>query len=191
MNNNLLKVFPQEIVDKILMDCSIEYILKLGKEDVSEYVWSRKIDKDLRTACKNGNLIVVKYYVEDCKVDINKYGSDALLEAINIKHSEIIEYLTSHGAIYYYQPTGIINLARLNNFTIMYESSNVKSTYTLTTINNNPRTVSRVSTVPFVQAMPPSDSDYDSDDSCNSYNDICTYQDCKGYNDNCYGRHNF
>jgi hypothetical protein len=61
--NFLSTIFPIEIIDQILIYCDREDILAWGEESVSDYIWLRKRDKTIKDACKNKNLIGIKYLV--------------------------------------------------------------------------------------------------------------------------------
>lgn len=66
------------------------------------------VDSDYRfttplgAACDNGHLHIVKYLVEQCKVDVNPplsyLGETPLMFACLNKHIEVVHYLVDHGA---------------------------------------------------------------------------------------------
>jgi ankyrin repeat protein len=86
------KFIPQEILDIIMMYLDTEDILRFGEENVSEYVWLRKKDKDLRAACRNNNFTAVRYFLERHNyTNINK----AFREAIHYERFDIIKYCVS------------------------------------------------------------------------------------------------
>jgi hypothetical protein len=53
----LLTVFPEEIIEQILLYCDPKDIIAIGKDNVPERTWLRNKDEDLEEASKNGNLV--------------------------------------------------------------------------------------------------------------------------------------
>jgi ankyrin repeat protein len=115
----------QEIFDTIMMHLDTKDILHIGEQYLSKYVWLRKKDKNLGEACKNRNLIGVKYLVErknytnintafseairyECfdvikyciehKVDVNSYNGYALKYNACRNNLDIVRYLVNSGA---------------------------------------------------------------------------------------------
>src|SRR6185436_3184044 len=112
----------------ILMDLTNEEVRRLGRDNLPDYVWLTKKDKTIGDAAKNGNLIglkyfidqgtsihtdndiairlsaeyghlfIVKYLVERYKADIHAYNSYALRKSAENGHLAVVEYLVEHGA---------------------------------------------------------------------------------------------
>jgi ankyrin repeat protein len=85
----LLEYLPQDIIDIIMLYVDASDVLEFGKDNVSEYIWFRKKDKDFKTACKNNNILAVQYLIES-KIDTNIWN--AYKEAINFGRLNIVQY---------------------------------------------------------------------------------------------------
>jgi hypothetical protein len=90
----LLIDLPQEIKDMIMLHLDKTDILNLCDLGISAYVWSRKTDRTLIQACKNGNMTGVRYLVDDVYSHIQL----ALRFSIEYGHLNIIKYLVKRGA---------------------------------------------------------------------------------------------
>jgi ankyrin repeat protein len=84
---------PLDKVDKILLGLDREYVLSLGEKNVSKYVWSCKIHRNLIEACVHKNIVGVQYFV-----DKSNDKDEALKYAVIYGHLEIVKYLIEKGA---------------------------------------------------------------------------------------------
>jgi len=110
-------LFPQlpiEVNDRIMMYIDPIDILKIGKDNVSEFIWLCKKDRTLVDACVNNNLVGIKYLVTNkinASNDCYDYDSDgneyyyegesdfciALRNSVSKGHLEILQYLNEYG----------------------------------------------------------------------------------------------
>jgi ankyrin repeat protein len=92
MDISLIENLTQELQDMVLLNLSLYDINKISKDKVSEYVWLRKKDETIKDAAKNGNLIGLKYLIEECNANI--YDEEKALEiAAENGHIDVIIYL--------------------------------------------------------------------------------------------------
>ena len=105
--------FDDVDINKLSQQGLINYLSETVKEnslDRTINIISRIQDLDrpdrygytiLNAACMSGRIDVVRYLVENCRIDINKKGiedsTSIICAAIN-EHYEIVKYLVEHGA---------------------------------------------------------------------------------------------
>jgi ankyrin repeat protein len=90
---SLFKHLPVEINIIILMNLNSDDIHKIGKEKIPEYVWLRKEYNNVEEAARNGNLICMKYLIEEQKIDIRNNNNYALNSSIRGGHLNVVKYL--------------------------------------------------------------------------------------------------
>jgi hypothetical protein len=124
--NDIQQVFQKgytDILEKldIRLKNYISEALKISiqwdKTEISDYLITKKyneefIDEYFILAAKTNNLSLVKYFVEQNGANIEKFGEEALLEAVVFKNMEIIEYLVDKG----------VNINFRNNFAFRWFS---------------------------------------------------------------------
>jgi hypothetical protein len=89
----LSNIFPEEIIDQILLYCDTQDILTLGEDKVSPNVWIKK-DKTLLSACKNGNLIAATRFITD-RISYHN-NSNLLYWSLKNNHFEIVKFLMTY-----------------------------------------------------------------------------------------------
>src|SRR6185369_17457255 len=90
---SLFKNLPTEINIIILMNLNSDDIRKIGKEKIPKYVWLRKEYNNVEEAARNGNLICMKYLIEEQKIDIKNNNNYALNSSIRGGHLDVVRYL--------------------------------------------------------------------------------------------------
>jgi ankyrin repeat protein len=126
----LSNIFPEEIVDQILLYLSTDDILKLGKENVSEYVWLRKKDKTIIQAYKNKNPIGIKYHLSHsistdlddkevfefamCEEHIHPDGKTRIICADHYERLDLVKILLEHHPLY--SKNGFLTSTNLYNY---------------------------------------------------------------------------
>ena len=69
--------------------------------DVEKFHKENRAGKtSLSSACKSGNLEIVKYLIEEQKVDVNKRRVSNLIDACESGNTDLVRYLIKHGANY-------------------------------------------------------------------------------------------
>src|SRR6185436_20236189 len=83
---------PLELKEQILIHLTKQEILELADPAISKYIWLRKKDRDIKDALESGNLIGLRYLVEQKLDDIYKYDY-ALELSVQSNYFDIVKYL--------------------------------------------------------------------------------------------------
>jgi|SRR6185369_13248932 hypothetical protein len=85
-------------VHDILISLDSEHIRKLGRDNIPDYIWLIKKDKDIGEAATHGNLIGVKHFI-DLGTNIHTDNDIALRRSAENGHLFMVKYLVEqHGA---------------------------------------------------------------------------------------------
>jgi ankyrin repeat protein len=88
----LLQFLPQDIIDKIMSYLHTSDILRIGEENVSEYVWLWKGIYDLTEACEDNNIIAARYFIKNCE-DLSTDWYRPMCYSAKHNYLDIVEYL--------------------------------------------------------------------------------------------------
>jgi len=110
-----MKFVSQDIFDMILMYLGNKDICKFGQENVSEYVWLRKKDRTVYHACENGNLVGVRYFINNTSERLKTSAiNNAFNASIHWNQFDIMKYCIKQGA----------DIHQNNDFAINYNVQN-------------------------------------------------------------------
>jgi ankyrin repeat protein len=114
---------PYEINEKIFMYLDTTTIHKIGKKNLSEYIWDRKRHETIQNAAKDGNIIGLKYIIKTRKMILtHKDYNKALHISITNGYLKIAKCLINeHGAEIYVNMDSILVWCVTHNHKSMVE----------------------------------------------------------------------